>query len=100
MTPTSLPHLLIDAIGQAQHAVDAQIDAAVATLPDDARLRDELERTIDEVSDPSLQNALRRILQQFDVNALRSRATLANLSIHSGFDPLRIVAKDIAAGNL
>lgn len=100
MNTANLSRMLTDAVYQAQDAVDRQLDATLARLPDNVRLRDELERTIDDVSDTAAQDALRRILRQFDANADEVRLTLAHVTVHSGFDPIRIVAKDIASGNL
>ena len=100
MNAATLSRILTDAVYQAQDEVDRQLNAALARLPDTARLRDEFERTIDDVRDAQVQHTLRRILRQFDADAREVRQTLAHMTIHSGFDPVRIVAKDIASGNL
>lgn len=100
IVPSTLPRILSDAVLASEDGVYRTIEAAADGLPDDARLRDEFERLIDDVRDEEVQHALRRVLAQLDANADERQSRLKSISVHTSFDAIRVIAKDIASGDL
>lgn len=96
---TATPRLLREAALIAQDRIQDEFDCMVAALPDDARLRDDLERAIDEVDEPGAQMELRRLLKQLDEHRLRVGWALS-LSVGPSLDVVRSLATDIESGQL
>ena len=90
-TETHLPTARRAAAQAAEDRIDDEFAKLVAALPDDPRLRDELERAIDDVGEPELRDELRRLLVAFDEHRERLGWAL-HLSVTSALDHLRAVA--------
>jgi hypothetical protein len=94
---TTLPGILRAAAQEAEDRVQGDFSKMVSGLPDDVRLRDELERVIDDVPDPDVQKELRRVLGAIDDHRERLRWAF-DLSVSSALDLVRTVATDVECG--
>jgi hypothetical protein len=98
---------LADLIRELIDSVQGHIERAAKRMPphviDDRRLRDNLERTIDDVSDDRVQAELRRLLADLDEHAEDRTAfverTLSRENAYASFEPLRVLAKDLEGGS-
>jgi hypothetical protein len=94
-----LARILRAAALAAEDQIQDEFDDLVARLPDDWRLRDELERAIDDVHDSEVQADLRRLLLELDTHRERLGWAL-DFSASRALDKVRTIATDIESGFL
>jgi len=83
----------------AEDRIHDEFDQLVAGLPDDSRLRDELEHAIDDVRDSDVATELRRVLAALDQHRERLGWAL-HFSASTALDKVRTIATDIESGFL
>lgn len=96
----ALSTALMAAVNDGVRLLHRQLDTGAHRLPDDVRLRDDLERAIFDVDDIRLQDELRGLLRQLDDSSDRVRAALATVSVYEWLDPIKTIAVDLASGSL
>lgn len=94
-----LAGVLRAAVLAAEDQIHDEFADLVAGLPDDSRLRDELERAVDDVCDSNVQAEMRRLVLALDVHRERLGWAL-HFSASQALDKVRTIATDIESGFL
>lgn len=97
-SPRRTPDVVKAALLESEDRLFHALERGVERLPDGARLLDELERTIEDVGDPGVYAALRRLLKQLDQEREEIRYRCRDVDVHRGLDPIRIALRDLEAG--
>lgn len=90
----------MSAVQDVLYLIYHELDVGVSELPNDVRLRDDLERAIFDVKDIELQHQLRGLLVQIDECSDRFRSALDRVSVYQCLDPIKAIAVDLASGSL
>jgi hypothetical protein len=96
--PQRTPEAVKTALVASEDLLMTAVERAADRIPDGARILDELERSIEDVADPSLYAQLRRLLDQLDQERDEIRWRCRDVDVHKGLDPIRIALRDIEAG--
>lgn len=102
MTALHAPQRITDTVKAALLASEdllaSTVERTADRLPDGSATLDELERAIEDVTDPVLYRQLRDLLGRLDQEREEIRWRARNVEIHSGLDPIRIALRDLEAG--
>jgi hypothetical protein len=96
--PQRTPAVVKAALLESEDRLIDAVDRAATQIPDGARLLDQLERTIEDVTDPQLYTAFRRLLEQLDEERGEIRNRCRDVNVHLGLDPIRIALRELEAG--
>jgi hypothetical protein len=96
--PQRTPETVKAALRASEKLLMSMVERAADRLPDGSATLDELERAIEDVTDPLLYRQLRHLLGQLDQQREEIRWRARNVEIHSGLDPVRIALRELEAG--